>query len=72
MSKVIVYPNLEGKIAERGIKKSAIANRLDITSRSLSNKMSGRNAFTWEEVVAIQSNFFPDLTKDYLMQTTIL
>lgn len=70
MRKTIMYPVLEGKIAERGIKKTAIADRLDITDRSFYNKMTGASAFTWEEVVALQSNFFPDLTKDYLMQTS--
>lgn len=71
MSKIIKYPALEGKIAERGIKKTAIAGRLDITDRSFYNKMTGVSAFTWEEVVAIQSTFFPDVPKEYLMQTSV-
>ena len=71
MNKTIMYPNLEGKIAERGIKKTAIADKLDITRRSLSNKLSGVSSFTWEEVLMMQTCFFPDVTKDYLMQTSI-
>ena len=71
MSKNIMYPFLEGKIAERGIKKTAIADRLDITDKSFYNKMTGASAFTWEEVVTLQTCFFPDITKDYLMQTRV-
>lgn len=69
MSKTIMYPFLEGKIAERGIKKHTIAERLDITDKSLYNKMSGVSAFTWEEVMTLQSCFFPDIKMDCLMQT---
>ena len=64
-----VYPVLEGKIAERGIKKKAIADGLNIGSKSFYNKMTGSSQFTWEEVIALQSNFFPDIPKDVLMQT---
>lgn len=63
---VIAYPTLVGEIAKRGIKKSAIAKHIGISERALYNKMSGAVSFTWDEVVAINSCFFPDLDKNSL------
>lgn len=57
---IVVYPTLIGEIAKRGIKKSAIAKHLGISERALYNKLSGRASFTWEEVIAINTRFFPD------------
>lgn len=61
-----VYPTLVGEIAKRGIKKSAIAKRIGISDRALYNKLSGSASFTWEEVVKINSCFFPDFAPDKL------
>lgn len=55
-----VYPTLIGEIAKRGIKKSAIAKHLGISERALYNKLYGIASFTWEEVLAINTCFFPD------------
>lgn len=63
---MVVYPVLVSEIARRGIKKCAIAKRLGISDKSLSNKMVGRTQFSWPEVLAIQKTFFPDLTPDEL------
>ena len=60
------YPTLTGEIAKRGIKKSAIAKRIGISNRALYNKLSGSVSFTWDEVVKINSCFFPDFTPDKL------
>lgn len=57
---IAVYPTLVGEIAKRGIKKSAIAKRVGISERALYNKLSGSVSFTWEEVMAINTCFFPD------------
>ena len=64
----VVYPTLVGEIARRGNKKSAIAKHLGISERTLYNKMSGVVSFTWDEVVAINSCFFPDLDKNMLFE----
>lgn len=68
----IVYPVLEGKIAERGIRRSAIATRLGITTKAFYNKMNGDSPFTWDEVRTMQMVFFPDQTKDALMQRSYM
>lgn len=57
-----VYPTLIGEIAKRGIRKSVIAKRIGISDRALYNKLSGSASFTWDEVVKINSYFFPDFS----------
>lgn len=63
-----VYPNLAGRIAERGIKKSKIAIVLGVSPRALSNKLSGKAEFSWPEVCAMQEHFFPDIGKEELLR----
>lgn len=70
MERQVIYPVLEGKIAERGIKKNAIAKRLNITQKSFRNKMIGDAPFTWPEVITLQNVFFPDIDKETLMRRT--
>lgn len=62
----IVYQNLAGEIAKRGIKKSAISSALGISGRALYSKMTGETQFTWPEVCGINEKFFPDMSKDTL------
>lgn len=63
------YPILSSLIATRGIKKNRMAETLNITAKSLSNKLAGKSPFTWNEVSLLQKNFFPDLGKDEIMLT---
>lgn len=63
-----IYPILDAKIFERGIKQSVMASALGITQRALLNKRKGKAPFTWPEVCIIQSRFFPDIDKDTLFQ----
>jgi hypothetical protein len=69
MERVIKYPELEGQIAARGIRKTAIARRIGCSERSLYSKLSGKTQFTWDEVVAIKTTFFPDVEPVELMRT---
>ena len=69
MKRVPYYPNLIGECARRGILMAEIAKAIDCTPRALSNKVNGKTSFTWPEVDTIHKSFFPDITKDYLMQT---
>lgn len=55
------FPVFERKIEERGIKKYKIAEALDVSYRSLRNKMQGTTPFTWDEACTIQEKFFPDM-----------
>lgn len=66
----IKYPILTGKIAERGISKTKIAEAIGISPRSFRNKMDGNTQFTWDEVCIIQERFFPDMQmKDLFTRT---
>ncbi len=64
----VVYPNMEAKIAMRGIRKKKIATTLGISERCLYNKLKGEAFFTYPEVEILQSVFFPDMTKEELMK----
>lgn len=55
------YPVLERKILERGIKKKTIADAINVSYRTLMNKMHGNVAFKWDEVCTIQERFLPDM-----------
>lgn len=61
------FPTLENAIFSRGIKKKVIADTLGITPKTLSNKLSGKCEFTWEEVLKLKTNFFPDVDTEQLM-----
>ena len=62
------YKVLEEKLQERGIRKTTIAKRLNISEKTLQNKLSKKTQFTWEQVCIIQNVFFPDITKDCLFK----
>lgn len=66
----IKYPVLEAKITDRGIKKNKIAEAINVSYRSFTNKLSGNTAFTWDEVCVVQERFFPDMElKDLFSRT---
>ncbi|WP_137143895.1 hypothetical protein [Ethanoligenens harbinense] len=55
------YPNLRAAVAVKGLKYKRIADELSISAKALSNKVSGKTPFTWNEVCKIQKNFFQKL-----------
>lgn len=70
MRSVPYYPNLVCECARKGIRMADIAAAIGCTIRAVNNKMQGRTCFTWPEVDVIHRKFFPEVTKDYLMQTS--
>lgn len=50
-----MHENLEKKIRESGIKKTILADKLEITLTSFNNKMSGRTAFYVHEAFKLMS-----------------
>lgn len=66
-----IFPNLEAEIARRGIKKGAICASLGISYRGFRNKMIGVSPITWADACKIQSEFFPDISKDDLFKSDI-
>lgn len=69
-NKIPFFPNLEGEIVRRGIKKEDIASALGITGRAFRNKLNGSSPLTWPQADYIQKRFFPDKDKDYLYSRT--
>lgn len=65
----IKYPELEGQIASRGIKKGIIAKRIGCSYRAFRNKCAGKSNFTWDEVNIMRAEFFPDMATEALMRT---
>lgn len=63
---MVCYPVLVGEMAKREVAKKEMAERIGICYRALNNKLTGRVPFTWPEVCAINSEFFPDIEKDVL------
>lgn len=62
------YPTLSREISARGIKLRAIASSINVSERTLYNKIRGIRPFTWDEVKVIQSRFFPDVSVDDLFE----
>ncbi|KAF5044733.1 hypothetical protein DSECCO2_488720 [anaerobic digester metagenome] len=60
------FAYLKNLIEKRGVRRSVIARRLEISERTLRNKLEGCSPFTWEQVSVIQREFFPDVEKDKL------
>lgn len=65
-SKAVVFPVLEGVIAQRGIKKKAIATAINVTPRALSEKLNGNSKFYFDECSTIRRQFFPDMGLEQL------
>lgn len=51
------YPMLEAEISKAGIKKQDIAQKLNLTPRAFSRKITGECDFWLKEVIIIQSIF---------------
>jgi hypothetical protein len=65
------FPMLERKIAEHGYRKKEIAQSLEISERAFLGKCSGETDFKWSEVCEMQRRFFPEISKEALMQRTV-
>ena len=69
MKKAVKYPYLESQIATRGIRKTVIAKQIGCSDRALYDKLTGKSQFTWGEVMAMNTYFFPDVAPVDLMRT---
>ncbi|MDE5792982.1 MAG: hypothetical protein K2H66_05600 [Oscillospiraceae bacterium] len=66
--KKIVYPELEAQLAKKGCYKMKLAKILNITPRTLSNKLKGVSRFTAEEAIQIQEQWFNDISVNELFK----
>lgn len=65
------FPTLESKIAEHGYRKKEIAKELGVSERAFHGKCNGETDFKWSEVCTMQKTFFPEISKEELMQRSV-
>lgn len=58
--------NLRGEMAKRKISIEMISELIGVHRNSVANKLNGDSAFSIEQAMLIQENFFPDLELKYL------
>ena len=63
-----MYRELLGEMVKRGITRNEIAQKLEITPKSLFNKINGKTEFTWKEVKAIRKIVAPEKTLEELFK----
>lgn len=51
------------------ISKKTMGEHLGITSKAVANKISGKSDFYWNEVLIIQNDFFPELSKNEIFKS---
>lgn len=63
-----MFPNLRAEMARCSptLKIKDIAKALNISEKSVSNKMNGKSKFTLEEAAQIRDAFFPDIGIEFL------
>ena len=62
-----VFSNLNAEIARKGLKKTDIAKKLNISVNSLQNKLKGKQEFKLSEI-QILLKIFPDKDMSFLFQ----
>ena len=63
------FIKLQQKMIEIGKKKKDLALLLGISNNSVTNKLSGKNDFSLNEVILIQSNWFPKMSIEEIFET---
>lgn len=63
-----MYRNLEAELARENIHKKEIAKVWGCREATVYDKLNGKSKITLEEAKAVQEEFFPELTLDYLFK----
>lgn len=63
-----MYHNLEAEIARNEIKRKDIAEALEITEKTLYNKIHGESEFSISECLTIKDMFFPEQELEQLFK----
>lgn len=61
-----MYPNLDAEMARKGIKRKDLAGLFSGRIPTVSDKLNGKYPLSLDEAEKIRSEYFPDLTLDYL------
>lgn len=65
----MMFRNLKAEMSRYDINNCDLARILEVTPKTVSNKMSGTSEFTRGEMAKIKKRLFPHLTMDYLFDT---
>ena len=63
-----MYTNLEEILKRKSVTKKALADLLNISEKSLFNKMMGRTEFTLSEATKICSTICPEYRMEFVFQ----
>jgi transcriptional antiterminator len=63
-----VYKNLLAEMARTDVSNHMLAEKLNLTDKSIRNKLNGITGFSWQEVKNIHKLFFPTLDIQYLFE----
>ncbi|PWJ27949.1 hypothetical protein A8806_110124 [Faecalicatena orotica] len=63
-----MYRVLKGEMVKNGITVRELALKIGITERGLRNKINGKTSFSWDEVLKIKTEAFPDALLEELFQ----
>jgi hypothetical protein len=66
-----MYPNLRAEMARYNIKTIDIVKVLNISPKSVRNKMSGKTPFTIPEAITLRNKLFPGMSLDFLFAEKI-
>lgn len=61
-----MFNNLKAEMARHEITQYEIAQALNVTIKTISNKMIGKSEFTRKEMFIIKSKYFSNYSIDYL------
>lgn len=64
------FPTLEAEISKRGIQKKELAEKIGISPRAFSCKMTGKTDLWWKEILIIHS-MFPDIPPEKLFSHSV-
>lgn len=63
-----MFPNLNAELARRQMKRSELANEINMRPTTLSYKLNGKSPITLIECIDIRNAIDKSLTIDYLFQ----
>lgn len=61
---------LEYRMNQENVSRSDLQKLLDVSEKTIRNKISGATDFTWDEVRKIRNTFFPDDDFEELFKQT--
>lgn len=68
---MLKYRNLEAELKRKNITKKDLAEAFNLRYATISDKLNGKTRLTLNEAFAIKEKFFPDLSIEYLFDSSV-